>query len=111
LTWLTKDEDATEILLLDYDYLITKKKVEDGDEVKDLVTPVSEFKTAAVADGNVKNLKKGDIIQFERKGYFILDAPATDSEPAHFICIPDGKAASMASKAGDKPAEPKKAKK
>jgi glutamyl-tRNA synthetase len=111
LTWLTKDEDATEILLLDYDYLITKKKVEDGDEVKDLVTPVSEFKTVAVADGNVKNLKKGDIIQFERKGYFILDAPATDSEPAHFICIPDGKAASMASKAGDKPAEPKKAKK
>ncbi|CAO3617876.1 unnamed protein product [Mucor fragilis] len=99
LTWLTKDEDATDILLLDYDYLITKKKVEDGDEVKDLVTPVSEFKFPAIADGNTKNLKKGDIIQFERKGYFILDAPATDSQPAHFIRIPDGKAASMASKA------------
>ncbi|KAI9480711.1 MAG: tRNA synthetases class I, catalytic domain-containing protein [Benjaminiella poitrasii] len=99
LTWLTADEDVIEILLLDYDYLITKKKVEDGDDVKDLVTPVSEFKYAAIADGNTKNLKVGDIIQFERKGYFILDALATASEPAHFIRIPDGKAASMASKA------------
>ncbi|CEP09578.1 hypothetical protein [Parasitella parasitica] len=99
LTWLTKDQDATDILLLDYDYLITKKKVEDGDEVKDLVTPVSEFKFPAIADGNTKSLKKGDIIQFERKGYFILDAPASATELAHFIRIPDGKAASMASKA------------
>ncbi|EPB85312.1 glutamyl-tRNA synthetase [Mucor circinelloides 1006PhL] len=103
LTWLTKDEDATNILLLDYDYLITKKKVEEGDEVKDLVTPVSEFKFPAIADGNTKNLKKGDIIQFERKGYFILDDPATDSKPAHFIRIPDGKAANMASKADAAP--------
>lgn len=99
LTWLTNDSDATEILLLDYDYLITKKKVEEGDEVKDLVTPVSEFKYPAIADGNVRDLKKGDIMQFERKGYFILDAPATATEPAHFIRIPDGKAATMASKA------------
>jgi glutamyl-tRNA synthetase len=99
LTWLTDDSDATEILLLDYDYLITKKKIEEGDEVKDLVTPVSEFKYPGIADGNIRDLKKSDIIQFERKGYFILDAPATATEPAHFIRIPDGKAASMASKA------------
>ncbi|KAG0749319.1 hypothetical protein G6F16_001108 [Rhizopus arrhizus] len=98
-TWLAANEDAVDVLLLDYDYLITKKKVEEGDEVKNLVTPVSEFKSAAIADGNIKQLKKGDIIQFERKGYYILDAPASGSEPAHFICIPDGKAASMASKA------------
>ena len=101
LTWLAKNEDVSEVLLLDYDYLITKKKVEEGDEVKDLVTPVSEFKYPAIADGNVRNLKKGDIMQFERKGYYILDAPATDSEPAHFIRIPDGKAASTASKADE----------
>ncbi|KAI9269578.1 tRNA synthetases class I, catalytic domain-containing protein [Helicostylum pulchrum] len=99
LTWLTVDEDATDCLLLDYDYLITKKKVEEGDEVKDLVTPESEFRYPAIADGNIRDLKKGDIFQFERKGYFILDAPATATEPAHFIRIPDGKAATMASKA------------
>ncbi|ORX57652.1 glutamyl-tRNA synthetase [Hesseltinella vesiculosa] len=98
LTWLSYDEDVVPVTLLDYDYLITKKKVEDGDDVKDLVTPVTEYKQAALADGNVKFIKKGDIIQFERKGYYILDAEATADAPAAFIFIPDGKAASTASK-------------
>jgi glutamyl-tRNA synthetase len=98
LTWLSYDEDVVPVTLLDYDYLITKKKVEEGDEVKDLVTPVTEFKVDAIADANVKQLKKGDIIQFERKGYYILDAPATGAAPAQFIQIPDGKAASTVSK-------------
>lgn len=99
ISWLSYGDELADALLVDYDYLITKKKVEEGDNVEDLVTPCSEFKTPAVADANVKELKKGDIIQFERKGYYILDAPATDSTPAFFISIPDGKASSMASKA------------
>ncbi|KAI9496257.1 tRNA synthetases class I, catalytic domain-containing protein [Zychaea mexicana] len=99
LSWLSYGDEIADVLLVDYDFLITKKKVEEGDSVDQLVTPVSEFKTPAVADANVKDLKKGDIIQFERKGYYILDEPATDSAPAHFICIPDGKAASTVSKA------------
>ncbi|CAO3630667.1 unnamed protein product [Cunninghamella blakesleeana] len=98
LTWLSYDDDVVPVTLVDYDYLITKKKVEEGDEVKDLVTPVTEFKTEAIADANVKQLKKGDIIQFERKAYYILDAPATSSSNATFIQIPDGKASSTVSK-------------
>ncbi|ORZ17920.1 tRNA synthetases class I, catalytic domain-domain-containing protein [Absidia repens] len=98
LTWLSYDDDVVPVTLVDYDYLITKKKVEEGDEVKDLVTPVTEFKADALADANVSQLKKGDIIQFERKGYYILDAPATADAPAQFIQIPDGKAASTISK-------------
>ncbi|KAL1738877.1 ribosomal protein L25/Gln-tRNA synthetase, partial [Schizophyllum fasciatum] len=88
------------ITLLDYDYLITKKKLEEGDEVQDYLTPQTEFRVAAVADGNVRVLKKGDVIQFERKGYFILDGDAPDGR-REFIRIPDGRAAGIASKAGD----------
>ncbi|KAI9318637.1 tRNA synthetases class I, catalytic domain-containing protein [Dichotomocladium elegans] len=99
ISWLSYGDEIQDCLLVDYDYLITKKKVEEGDSVEQLVTPVSEFKTPAVADANVADLKKGDIIQFERKGYYILDEPATDSKPAFFIHIPDGKAASTVSKA------------
>lgn len=99
ISWLSYGDELVESLLVDYDFLITKKKVEEGDSVEQLVTPVSEFKTPAYADANVAELKKGDIIQFERKGYYILDAPATDSKPAFFIRIPDGKVASIASKA------------
>ncbi|KAI7850562.1 tRNA synthetases class I, catalytic domain-containing protein [Circinella umbellata] len=99
LSWLSYGDEVAHVLLVDYDFLITKKKVEEGDSVDQLVTPVSEFKVPAIADANVKDLKKGDIIQFERKGFYILDEPATESAPAHFICVPDGKAASIGSKA------------
>ncbi|KAL1688249.1 glutamate-tRNA ligase [Schizophyllum commune] len=94
------------VTLLDYDYLITKKKLEEGDDVKDFVTPQTEFRTAAIADGNVRTLKKGDIIQFERKGYYILDGDSEDGR-REFVHIPDGRAAGIASKAAVE--EPKKA--
>ncbi|TBU35547.1 glutamate-tRNA ligase [Dichomitus squalens] len=100
ITWLAQPDDAhplVDVTLLDHDYLITKKKLEENDDVKDFVTPVSEFRDEAFADANVKELKKGDIIQFERKGYYIFDG-VVDSR-FEFIHIPDGRAASIASKA------------
>ncbi|KAG0254571.1 hypothetical protein BG011_005647 [Mortierella polycephala] len=99
LTWLADGPELVKVDLMDYDYLITKKKVEEDDNLEDLLTPVTEFKTEAIADGNVAELNKDDIIQFERKGYYIVDAVATASSPARLILIPDGKVASMASKA------------
>ncbi|KAH7920134.1 glutamate-tRNA ligase [Leucogyrophana mollusca] len=102
ITWLaqpTATHTLVDVTLLDYDYMITKKKLEENDDVKDFVTPVSEFREEAVADANVRSVTKGDIIQFERKGYFIFDGPAEDGK-LEFIRIPDGRAASLASKAG-----------
>lgn len=76
VTWLAPSDKAPlqPVVLLDYDYLITKKKIEEGDNVDDFITPVSEFQEAGVADANVELLKKGDIIQFERKGFYIVGA-------------------------------------
>jgi len=101
VTWLSYGDEIADVVLCDFDYLLTKKKLEEGDEVADFLTPVTEFKTPAYADANVKELKHGDIIQFERKGFYIVDAVSTDSTPAFFNRIPDGKATSMASKADD----------
>ncbi|KAI0950020.1 hypothetical protein AcV7_008616 [Taiwanofungus camphoratus] len=107
ITWLAQQTNTyplVDITLLDHDYLITKKKLEENDEVKDFVTPVSEFREDALSDANVLELKKGDIIQFERKGYYIFDG-VTDGR-REFIHIPDGRAASLASKAGPSSASP-----
>lgn len=93
------------VTLLDYDYLITKKKLEDGDELADHVTPVTEFRVGALADANVGELQKGDIIQFERKGYYIFDGEVDGRK--EFIRIPDGRAAGLASKATPAPEEDK----
>ncbi|EJU05268.1 glutamate-tRNA ligase [Dacryopinax primogenitus] len=118
ITWLTSPTAAhplVNVVLKDYDYLITKKKLEEEDKVQDFVTPVTEFKVAAWSDANVLDLAKGDIIQFERKGYYILDniSGAKGEETLEFIHIPDGKAAGVASKAEqpveeEKPAKAKK---
>ncbi|KAH9950240.1 glutamate-tRNA ligase [Amylocystis lapponica] len=105
ITWLaqpTSTHALVDVVLLDHDYLITKKKLEESDEVKDFVTPVTEFREDAVADANVLTLTKGDIMQFERKGYYIFDGEVDGRR--EFIHIPDGRAASLVSKAGVKPA-------
>lgn len=100
ITWLaqpTTGHPLAQVSLVDFDYLITKKKLEETDELKDFVTPVTEFKESGYADANVLELKKGDIIQFERKGYYIYD---DEKDGVHeFFKIPDGKAAGIASKA------------
>jgi glutamyl-tRNA synthetase len=86
-------------LNLDGDFKKTKKKIEEDDDVKDYITPNTEFRTEAVGDHNIKSLKKGDIIQFERKGYYIVDSAYGEKETVECILIPDGKASSVASKA------------
>ncbi|BGP43370.1 glutamate--tRNA ligase [Rhodotorula kratochvilovae] len=120
VTWLagprapSRAEDLVKCTLLDYDYLITKKKLEEDDSVEALLTPQTEFRTAALADANVASLPKGAIIQFERKGFYIVDRafdPSTPDQPAELIYIPDGKASSIALKyqppVADKPAAKK----
>ncbi|KIY73190.1 glutamate-tRNA ligase [Cylindrobasidium torrendii FP15055 ss-10] len=101
ITWLAQEGDLIPVTLLDYDYLITKKKLEEDDDVKDFATPVTEFKEDALADANVQDLKKGDYMQFERKGYYIYDGEG------QYIKIPDGRAAGIASKADEEKPKPK----
>ncbi|KAG6917940.1 hypothetical protein DXG01_000378 [Tephrocybe rancida] len=100
ITWLANSTSASQepVTLLDYDYLITKKKLEEDDNVADYITPVTEFREEAVADANVNDLNKGDIIQFERKGYYVYDGITNGVK--EFILIPDGRTSSIASKAG-----------
>ncbi|KAE9409788.1 glutamate-tRNA ligase [Gymnopus androsaceus JB14] len=108
ITWLAQpssEHPLIPVTLLDYDYLITKKKLEENDSIKDFITPVTEFKELALADANVKDLKKGDYLQFERKGYFIFDGENKEDGRLEFIRIPDGKAANLASKAGPAPSK------
>ncbi|KAF8911025.1 glutamate-tRNA ligase [Gymnopilus junonius] len=101
ITWLAQPTSGhllPSVTLVDFDYLITKKKLEENDNVANFVAPVTEFKEFAFADSNVLELKKGDIIQFERKGYYIYDNEVNGGR--EFFKIPDGRAAGIASKAG-----------
>ncbi|KAJ2809212.1 glutamate--tRNA ligase [Coemansia guatemalensis] len=115
ITWLGQAPDLhpVEAMLVDYDYLITKKRLEEDDSVEDVLTPVTEFTDPAIVDANVDQLQQGAIIQLERRGYYIVDKTRAQSDLGFvtLIKIPDGKAANLASKHKEVPsAEPKKSK-
>ncbi|KAI9654832.1 MAG: hypothetical protein M1821_005826 [Bathelium mastoideum] len=91
ITWLSQDQDLVPVQLVDFDYLITKDKLGDDDNVDDFITPQSEFRTEAVADCNVAALPQDKIIQFDRKGFFRIDQPFLKGQPAVMFQIPTGK--------------------
>lgn len=92
ITWLsTKGQELIPVELVDFDYLITKDIIEKDDDVDDCLNPHTEFRSEALADENVAELKEDDIIQFERKGYFRVDRPFQHGHPAVLFNIPTGK--------------------
>lgn len=92
LTWLSDTNELVPLSLVDFDYLITKKKLEEDENFVDVVNPCTRMETAALGDSNMRNLKRGDILQLERKGYFRCDVPyIRASKPIVLFAIPDGK--------------------
>ena len=93
VTWLTTDQELVPITLYDFDFLITKDKLGEEDQLEDVLTEVTEFKTEAVGDCNVAELKEGDIVQFDRKGFFRIDRPFKHGESVLAFQIPTGRKA------------------
>jgi len=99
VTWLAAEQSLVPVELVDFDYLITKDKLEEEDDVANFVNKETEFREDAIADENVRDVRVDDIIQFERKGYYRCDRAAAEGVKAVFFLIPTGK--------GEKPAEKK----
>ncbi|CAL4964239.1 unnamed protein product [Urochloa decumbens] len=92
LTWLPDIEDLVSLSLVEFDYLITKKKLEKQDDFVKYLNPCTRRETSALGDPNMRNLKQGEIIQLERKGYYRCDVPfIRPSKPIVLFAIPDGR--------------------
>lgn len=105
LTWLPETDELVRLQLVDFDYLITTKKLpkeKDGkkkngkiqteEDFLRVVNPDTRKDTFALGDSNMRNLKCGDIIQLERKGYFRCDVPfSKHSKLMVLFAIPDGR--------------------
>jgi glutamyl-tRNA synthetase len=80
-----------------YDYLITKPKIEESDQVEDLINPKSKWVVKGSGAPEFGRLNRGDRVQIERKGYFIVDSDFAEGAAAAqggvvvLINIPDGK--------------------
>lgn len=93
ITWLSVEgQDLIPAELVDFDYLLTKDKLEESDNWEDFLTEHTEFRSEALCDSNLAGCKAGDIIQLERKGYFRVDTAYKDGKAAVLFKIPTGKA-------------------
>ncbi|CAH1419869.1 unnamed protein product [Lactuca virosa] len=92
LTWLPETNELVPLSLVEFGYLITKKKVEEDEDFVDVVNTDSKKEIGALGDSNMRNVKRGDIVQLERKGYFRCDVPfIRPSKPIVLYAIPDGR--------------------
>lgn len=67
-------------------------QLDEGEDFLDALNPCTKKEIAAVGDSNIRNLKCGEIVQLERKGYYRCDVPfIRASKPVVLFAIPDGR--------------------
>uniref|UniRef100_A0A8C0WFE6 Bifunctional glutamate/proline--tRNA ligase n=1 Tax=Castor canadensis TaxID=51338 RepID=A0A8C0WFE6_CASCN len=99
ITWLAETSQALPIpaICVTYEHLITKPVLGKDEDFKQYVNKNSKHEELMLGDPCLKDLKKGDIIQLQRRGFFICDQPyepispySCKEAPCILIHIPDG---------------------
>ncbi|XP_030051879.1 bifunctional glutamate/proline--tRNA ligase isoform X4 [Microcaecilia unicolor] len=99
ITWLAETPSAQPIpvVCVTYDHLITKPVLGKEEDFKQYVNRNSKQEELMLGDPCLKDLKKGDIVQLQRRGFFICDQPyepvspySCKEAPCVLIYIPDG---------------------
>lgn len=89
LTWIPDNQDSVVLTLNEYDHILTKKKPDPEESIDDLIAKVSRYSQEALGEAALADVKQGDIIQLERRGYYIVDK--IEGNRKILIYIPDGR--------------------
>ncbi|XP_052661269.1 bifunctional glutamate/proline--tRNA ligase isoform X6 [Harpia harpyja] len=99
ITWLAETPHAPLIptVCVNYEHLITKPVLGKDEDFKQYINRNSKQEELMLGDPCLRELKKGDIIQLQRRGFFICDQPyepvspySCKDAPCILIYIPDG---------------------
>ncbi|KAG0418197.1 hypothetical protein HPB47_005035 [Ixodes persulcatus] len=100
VTWLAISPSAPLVpcTCVFFDHILSKQVLGKDDDFKDFVRKETRVAVSMLGDPLLKNLKKSDIIQIQRKGFFICDQPYDQSAARHIsqegplvlYHIPDG---------------------
>eukprot|EP01064_Diplonema_japonicum_P039019 TRINITY_DN9672_c0_g1_i1.p1 TRINITY_DN9672_c0_g1~~TRINITY_DN9672_c0_g1_i1.p1 ORF type:complete len:789 (+),score=294.33 TRINITY_DN9672_c0_g1_i1:51-2417(+) len=90
LTWLADcPENKVPVELQEFEHLITAVKPDPERNIEEIINKDTKGVTMCWGEEAVSDIKVGDVVQFERRGYFICDAVT----PHHkMLLIPEGKA-------------------
>lgn len=94
LSWLTQSDDNVTASLVEFDHLLSKAKIEEDEDFKNFVNPVTKRETLALCDPLLRSLSAGTVLQLERKGFFRLDKAydaVNNVTQITLFAIPDGK--------------------
>ena len=92
-TWLSESAQNVRAELFEFDNLINKPKLEEGEDFKDFINENNLDSQFAICDAGMKALKVDEVIQIERRGLFRVDA--VGSKGLKLFMIPDGKSKAM----------------
>uniref|UniRef100_A0AAQ5YBR8 Bifunctional glutamate/proline--tRNA ligase n=1 Tax=Amphiprion ocellaris TaxID=80972 RepID=A0AAQ5YBR8_AMPOC len=99
ITWLAETNGAPLLptICINYQPLISKAVITKDDDFKEYINKNSKLEEKMLGDPCLKNLKKGDIIQLQRRGFYICDQPyepvspnSCKESPCVLLYIPDG---------------------
>jgi len=90
------------VKLYEFDNLISKASLEEGEDYKDFINENNKAVSEAIGDSGLKRLKENDVIQLERRGFFRVDKAwaAGKGNEIELITIPDGKSKAMSTITG-----------
>ncbi|XP_069029580.1 bifunctional glutamate/proline--tRNA ligase isoform X1 [Embiotoca jacksoni] len=99
ITWLADTNSAPLLptICINYQPLISKAIITKEDDFKDYINKNSKLEEKMLGDPCLKSLKKGDVIQLQRRGFYICDQPyepvspnSCKESPCVLLYIPDG---------------------
>ncbi|CAJ1048504.1 bifunctional glutamate/proline--tRNA ligase isoform X1 [Xyrichtys novacula] len=99
ITWLAETNSAPLLptICINYQPLISKPVITKDDDFKEYINKNSKLEEKMLGDPCLKSLKKGDIIQLQRRGFYICDQPyepvspnSCKESPCVLLYIPDG---------------------
>lgn len=99
ITWIAETAHAPLVptVCVNYHHLITKPVLSKDDDFKNFINKNSKIEEKMLGDPCLKDLKKGDIIQLQRRGFYICDQPyepispnSCKESPCVLLYIPDG---------------------
>lgn len=101
LSWVASVSDNTPVVLTEFDNLVSKEKLDEGDKFEDFLNQNTIASTKAIGDAGLKTLQEHEVIQLERRGFYRVDRPFMSKDmPIVLYMIPDGKAKAMSGQAG-----------
>jgi len=99
LTWISTEMEHSPVsmITIDYDHIISKAVVSKDDDWKQYINYDSRHYRRLIGESALRSVRHGDIVQLQRKGFFICDRPyqpaspySQQESPLILVAIPDG---------------------